>query len=309
MALSGERKEELASYLRGTNVAKEHITTEYRENLKLVVKETVAVPAGNGDEVVCQVFTSRSRTACCPVHINVHGGGFVRPHVERDEIYSAKVADGIGGIVVDVDYKLAPEYPFPVAFDECYAVCRWVFTRLKDWDADENRVSMGGHSAGANLTAAVALKANTTGDFRLCLQVLDYGCYDMVTDPSNKKDARTSMIPVERNRMFTEAYTNGDPEVAKNPWCSPLMAEDEKLKGLPTALVVCAGKDNFRFEDYDYAIRMAALGTTVIVKCFCESNHGFVVHCTEEWEAGQRLVIDTIRQTALPEKQERRQKA
>lgn len=299
MALTEERKEELASHLRGASVAKEHITPEYRKCLELADKETAVIPVGETDEVTCYIFTAKNRTAHCPVHINVHGGGFVRPHVERDEIYSAKVADAIRGIVVDVDYKLAPEYPFPTAFDEAYEVCRWVFSRLKDWDGDEKRVSMGGHSAGANLTAAVALKANQTKEFQLCLQVLDYGPFDMATDPADKKEAATNMIPVERSRMFTEAYTDGDLSLAENPYCSPLLASDEMLKGLPEALVVAAGHDNFRFEDYDYAVRMAAAGTKVTLKCFTESKHGFIVHCTEEWEEGQAMVIDAIRRASL----------
>ena len=299
MALSKERKEQLAEHLRGTSVAKENIPPEYRKNLELADKETVVIPVGENDEVTCYIFTAKNRTANCPVHINVHGGGFVRPHVERDEIYSAKVADAIRGIVVDVDYKLAPEYPFPTAFDETYEVCRWTFSKLDEWDADEKRVSMGGHSAGANLTAAAVLKAKQTGDFALCLQVLDYGAFDMATDPADKKEAKTNMIPVERGRMFTEAYTDGELEKAKNPYCSPLLADDEMLKGLPETLVVAAGYDNFRFEDFDYAVRVAAMGNKVTLKCFTQSNHGFIIHCTEEWEAGQELVISMIQQARL----------
>lgn len=299
MALSEERKVQLAAYLRGTNVTQEHITPEYRKCLELADKETVLIPVGETDDVTCYVFTAKNRTANCPVHINVHGGGFVRPHVERDEIYSAKVADAIGGIVVDMDYKLAPEYPFPTAFHEAYEVCRWTFSKLKEWDADEKRVSMGGHSAGANLTAAVALKANQTKEFALCLQVLDYGAFDMATDPADKKESATNLIPAERGRMFTEAYTDGDLSLAKNPYCSPLLAPEEMLKGLPEALVVAAGQDNFRFEDMEYGVRMALAGNKVTIKCFTESKHGFIVHCTEEWEAGQKLVIDAIRQARL----------
>lgn len=299
MALSEERKVQLADYLRGTNVTQEHITPEYRKCLELADKETVLIPVGETDDVTCYVFTAKNRTANCPVHINVHGGGFVRPHVERDEIYSAKVADAIGGIVVDVDYKLAPEYPFPTAFHEAYEVCCWTFSKLKEWDADEKRVSMGGHSAGANLTAAVVLKANQTKEFALCLQVLDYGAFDMATDPADKKESATNLIPVERSRMFTEAYTEGDLSLAKNPYCSPLLAPEEMLKGLPEALVVAAGQDNFRFEDMEYGVRMALAGNKVTIKCFTESKHGFIVHCTEEWEAGQKLVIDAIRQARL----------
>lgn len=296
--LTREEKEKMIAVLRGTSVAKENITPEYCRNLDLADREEVEVPTCEGP-VTCYIFTAKNRTEHCPVHVNVHGGGFVRPHVLRDEVYSAKVADAIRGIVVDVDYSLAPEYPYPVAFNQCYDVCRWVFSMLKAWDGDENRVSMGGHSAGANLTAAVCLKANQTKDFRLCLQVLDYGAFDLMTDPANKPGAETNMIPAERGRMFSLAYTDGNLDLLKDPYCSPLKAPDGMLAGLPEALVVSAGNDNFRFEDEEYAKRMIAAGVKVTAKRFLESNHGFIVHCTEEWEEGQDLVISMIRQASL----------
>ena len=296
--LTQEQRDTMIAALRGKSVAKENITPEYKKNLELADREEVKVSTSEGP-VPCYVFTAKNRTANCPVHINVHGGGFVRPHVLRDEIYSAKVADKIQGIVVDVDYSLAPEYPYPRAFNETYEVCRWVFSMLERWDADVKRVSMGGHSAGANLTAAVCLKANQTKEFRFCLQVLDYGCFDMVTDPADKPEAESNLIPVERGRMFSLAYTDGNPEHLKDPYCSPLLAGDEMLKGLPEALITSAGHDNFRFEDAEYAARLVAAGVKVTAQCFLESYHGFIVHCTDEWEAGQKLVIDTIKQASL----------
>lgn len=299
MALTEERIKELTTYLRGTNVAKENITEEYKKNLDLATRQEVKIPVGDSDDVTVYIFTAKNREPNCALHINVHGGGFVRPHVLRDEIYSAKVADAIKGIVVDVDYKLAPEYPFPIAFDETYEVCRWVFSKAKEFDVDVKRISMGGHSAGANLTAAVTLKSNITKDFKLCLQVLDYGAFDMVTDPGEKPEADTNMIPPERARMFTEAYTYGDLEKAKNIYCSPAFATAEQVKGMPTALIISAGIDNFRFEDADYAKKLSLAGVKVITKCFLNSKHGFIVHCTEEWEEGQALVIETIKGAKL----------
>ena len=293
MSLTQEEKTKMAEHLRGTNVAHEHITDEYRKNLDLARREETEVPTSAGTSK-CYVFTAKNRIPNCPVHINVHGGGFVRPHMVRDEIYSARVADAIRGIVVDVDYRLAPEYPFPTAFDECYDICKWVFSQAGAWDADTKRISMGGHSAGGNLTAAVALKANKTKDFRLCLQVLDYAAFDMVTDPADKPEAASNLIPVERGRAFFRAYTDGDESVARNPYCSPSVASDEMMKGLPEALVISAGKDNFRFENADYAARLVANGVTVTAKCFLDSSHGFIIHCTGEWEEAQDLIIGMI---------------
>lgn len=298
MALSEKEKTDIAARLRASSVAKENITPQYLELLERAAREEIQVPTREGP-ARCYLFTAKNRVPHCPVFINVHGGGFVRPHQKRDEAFSAKVADAIAGIVVDIDYRLAPEHPYPTAFHECYDVCRWVFSKLEEWDADPARVSMGGHSAGATLTATVALKANETKDFRLCLQVLDYGAMDLCTDPADKPEALTNMIPIERGRMFNLAYTDGDLSITQSPFCSPAAASDEMLRGLPPALVVSAGKDNFRFEDEAYAIRMAAAGVKVTVQRFLESTHGFIIHCTEEWESGQQLVIDTIRAARL----------
>lgn len=296
--LTREEKEALVASLRGKSVAKENITPEYCRNLDLADREEVEVSTSEGP-VKCYIFTAKNRTPKCRVHVNVHGGGFVRPHVLRDEVYSAKVADAIEGIVVDVDYSLAPEYPYPTAFNQCYDVCRWVFSMLESWDGDAKRVSMGGHSAGANLTAAVCLKANQTKDFRLCLQVLDYGAFDLVTDPADKPGAEENLIPAERGRMFSLAYTDGNPDILNDPYCSPLLATDEMLAGLPEALVISAGYDNFRFEDEQYAMRLIGAGVKVTAKRFLESYHGFIIHCTDEWESGQEMVIRLIQQASL----------
>jgi len=301
MALSAERVAVLLEALRGHSVAVEHITEEYKKNLNLAVRTEITVPVeGTDDSIKCYRFEAKHRTECCPVFVNIHGGGFVRKHELRDEIFSAKVADAIGGIVLDLDYKLAPEYPYPTAFNECYAACAYVFKHAAEWKADLNRISIGGHSAGGNLTAAICIRANETGDFKPCLQILDYAALDMVTDPSDKPDAEHNMIPAERGRMFTEAYTDGDLKLAKEVYCSPAFAADSQLKGLPEALIISAGTDNFRFEDHEYGKRLALCGVLVTEKCFINSRHGFIIHCSDnEWEEAQNLVINTIRRAGL----------
>lgn len=128
--LTQEQKETMIAALRGKSVAKENITEEYKKNLDLAEREAVKVTTSEGP-VPCYIFKAKNRTENCRVHINVHGGGFVRPHVLRDEIYSAKVADAIQGIVVDVDYSLAPEYPYrehstrPTRSADGYSLC-WI---------------------------------------------------------------------------------------------------------------------------------------------------------------------------------------
>lgn len=91
----------------------------------------------------------------------------------------------------------------------------------------------------------------------------------------------------------------GNPEILNEPYCSPLLASDEMLKGLPETLIISAGHDNFRFEDDQYALRLIGVGVKVTARRFLDSYHGFLVHCTGEWEEAQNLVIHTIRQASL----------
>ncbi|MDO4620460.1 MAG: alpha/beta hydrolase fold domain-containing protein [Lachnospiraceae bacterium] len=296
--MTKQEREELIQALRGKNVVEENFTDEYMKSLDLAERQEVRVPSSEG-EVPCYIFTAKNREPFCRVHINVHGGGFVRPHVLRDELYSAELADKIRGIVVDVDYKLAPEYPFPTAFNEVYDVCKWVFTQVEGWDGDPKRISIGGTSAGANLAAAAVLKANQTQEFALCLQVLNYGCFDLVTDPGDKPDAESNIIPIERARKFNRSYTDDNPESLKSPYMSPLIATDDMLEGLPATLITAAGQDNLRFEDLEYARRLALAGVTVTSRCFMKSNHGFITHCTAEWEEARAMIVEAIMHASL----------
>lgn len=294
MALSTARMEELGYILRGANSVKEQITDEYRSSLKLTEKREVTVPTKEGDMVHCYLFISPKRVPGCAVHINIHGGGFAQPHAERDEIYSARIADAIKGIVVDIDYRLSPEYAYPAAFAECYGVCRWVFENLEAWKADKRKVSIGGQSAGATLTAAIALKSKAEDEFSFSRQVLCYGWLDLATDQADKKEADINTLSVERCRLLLEGYTGGERELLKNPYCSPMSATDDMLIGQPDTLVITAGKDNFRFEDMTYAARIAEAGGTVTVRCFKDSRHGFITYCTHGWEEGQKLIMETL---------------
>lgn len=95
-----------------------------------------------------------------------------------DDLFCARVAAEIGGIVVDVDYAVTPEYVFPTAFEQVWDVAEWAFAHAKELGADSNRISIGGHSAGGALTAAICLRAAKTGNMKFALQILDYAALD-----------------------------------------------------------------------------------------------------------------------------------
>lgn len=271
------------------------IPDSYRAHSERVERSEVRVPGPAAAlPVLCRISAAKDREPGCLVHINVHGGGFYFGHTEDDDLYCAHLADALSGIVVDVDYALCPEHPFPAAFEQCYEVARWTFAHCAEWGANPERVSMGGQSAGGNLTAAVALKSTFTGDFRLCLQELGYAALD-----STMNQARFAPGDplAARSEAFGMMYAGGDPSLLSDPLVSPALAPDSMLKGLPPALITSGGKCPFHDSNEAYGLRLAALGVEVTMKRFTESRHGFTVRMMDEWREAQEFVIRGIGKT------------
>lgn len=298
MKISLEERARMTAELTRTSMSSQpgfmKFSEEYLDYSRRADIREVMVPTREGETRV-YVVRPKELEKNCPVFINIHGGGFVKGHSERDTYFSSKIAERIGGIVVDVDYHTTVCCMFPTPFHECYDVAKWVFANCESWGADENRVSMGGHSAGATLTATVALKANQTKEFKLACQVLDYGEYDMFTDPGEKPGVEGSRFPAQRIRDFTSLYTEDEPELLNSPFVSALKASDELMTGLPETLVITAGKCPFRFEGEEYAKRLISCGVQVTAKRFTESDHSFVIACQGEWEEAQELIIKMLR--------------
>ncbi|MGI6029102.1 MAG: alpha/beta hydrolase fold domain-containing protein [Candidatus Heteroscillospira sp.] len=265
----------------------------YTDYLKKVQSEEIYVPTEYGD-VRCVVTRALDKQKNCPLHINMHGGGFYFPQNGDDDMYCAHLAAEIHGVVVDIDYALSQDKPFPAAFEQCYAVCGWAFGKAVEWGCDASRVSIGGHSAGGNLTAAITLRAGCSGDYKFCLQVVDFAALNMDKQPVDDAAADAMTISAERSNAFFSLYTDGDDNLTNSPCVSPIKATDEMLKKAPPTLIISAGKCGFRFDNESLGLRLAALGVEVTMRRFVNSRHGFTVRLVDEWEAAQQLVIDTI---------------
>ncbi len=293
MALTAEQKQELEEILKRTGAHREAgalkkvIPQEYRKNQELVEqKEIVLTVPEAGVPVRCVITTAKDKAEKCPVHVNMHGGGFIFLQDGDDDLYCAHVAARIRGIVVDIDYASSREHPYPMAFNQSYGVVKWVFSQCGLWGADPDRVSIGGHSAGGCLAAAISLKAAETGDFKVCLQVIDYGAienYKVCVDDVN-----------ERSRAFSLYYADGDIEVLKNPFASPAYATAEMMKNQPRTLIVNAQRCPFCQVNEEYGRRLVEAGTEVTIKRFLDSRHGFTIRMADEWQEAQELIIREI---------------
>jgi acetyl esterase len=206
-----------------------------------------------------------------PVFVNIHGGGFIQGSAMDDRLWCQQIVENVGCCVVNIEYRLSPEYRFPVALEECYAVIRWVTEQTKNLGIDANRIAVGGHSAGGNLSAALCLLTRQRQEFSLCYQILDYPSLDMSRDPFLQSTTDTLLTPKVR-AFFTDCYVS-TAEQGRNSLVSPLLAPN--LGGLPPALIITAEHDPLRQEGEEYADRLREAGVAVTYRMFAGCMHAF----------------------------------
>ena len=179
-----------------------------------------------------------------------------------------------GAIVVSVDYRLAPENPYPAGVDDALAAVSWVAANAQGIGGDPDRVAVGGDSAGGNLATVTALQAKRNGGPKLCYQLLAYPVTDgMMSCPSYEENGEGYQLTADAMQWFYELYLgDGDP---KDPLVSPLYAEDEDIADLPPVLVMTAEFDPLRDEGEAYARRLEQAGVSVRLKRYDGQIHGF----------------------------------
>jgi acetyl esterase len=206
-----------------------------------------------------------------PVMIYYHGGGWVVGDLDSHDWTCRMIANAGDCAVVSVDYRLAPEHPFPAAFDDALAAVKWVAANAAMLGIDPGRISVGGDSAGGNLAAAVAIALRDEGTIALKSQVLTYPIVDL-TAAYDERFAQGVALTSGGMRYYIDLYT---PEPAqRRDWrASPMFASS--LKGLPPALVLVAGFDPLCAEGEAYAVRLAQEGVATTVRRYPGQMHGF----------------------------------
>jgi acetyl esterase len=235
--------------------------------------EEMRIP-GPGGEIPIRVYWPK-QGGPLPVLVFYHGGGWVIGSPDTNDNMSRMLANKASAVVVSVDYRLAPEHPFPAALKDCYAALEWVSRHPERLNADRSRIAVGGGSAGGNLAAAVALMARDKAGPRLVHQVLIYPATNLLdlTTASHRDFADGYGLTRAHVEFFRDAYV---PEVAdrKNPYASPLLAAS--LEDLPPAIVITAGFDVLRDEGIAYAERLEAAGVPAVSAHYPHMIHGFV---------------------------------
>ncbi|MFW6093356.1 MAG: alpha/beta hydrolase [Pseudomonadota bacterium] len=221
-----------------------------------VTDQQVPGPAG---DVPVRIYTPGG-TGPFPVLVNFHGGGWVIGDLDTADAVCRDLCRSAGCVVVSVDYRLAPEHPFPAAVADSYAATAWAAENMAGLHGN-GRLAVGGESAGGNLAAVVCHQARDRGGPRIDFQLLAYPVTDCDFErASYRENGQGYLLELETMRWFWDHYCP-DPAERQHPEASPLRAPD--LAGLPPALVVTAEFDPLRDEGEAYAEALRAAGTPV----------------------------------------------
>ncbi len=233
--------------------------------------------------------------AVLPVLVYYHGGGFVIGDLDTHDVLCRELANGSGCAVVAVDYRLAPEHPFPAAVDDCWAATRWVRDHAAALGLDADRLAVGGDSAGGNLAAVVSIMARDAGDLPIRYQLLIYPGTEMQsTAESHRTNGEGYLLTRESIDYFHGHYIA---ESAHDfDWrASPFLCDD--LSKLPPALVLTAGYDPLCDDGLAYAHRLSEAGNRVTHICFQRQIHGFITmgRILDEANTAVNICADEIR--------------
>jgi acetyl esterase len=239
------------------------------EDVARVENRTIPGPAG---EIPIRAYTPAG-TGPFPLVVYFHGGGWVIGDLDTHDPVCRALTNRSGCLVVSIDYRLAPEHPYPAAVDDAYAATAWIAEHATELGGDGSRLAVAGDSAGGNLAAVVALLARDRGGPRIAFQALVYPVTDCDLDTTSyRENAEGYFLTREMMRWFWDQYVP-DEARRREPLASPLRAES--LTGLPPALVITAEFDPLRDEGEAYAQRLADAGVHVAATRYGGMIHGF----------------------------------
>lgn len=211
---------------------------------------------GAAGKLKARLYTPKDAAGAGPGLVYFHGGGFVIGDLDTHDDFLRRLCAASGVRVLSVDYRLAPEHPFPAAHDDALAAVRWAFDHAAEIGFDPARIGVGGDSAGGNLSACMAIETRGDPGRRLAFQLLLYPATAMELDtPSRRALATGYVLTAEVMDWFGGHFAAaGHPDARR---AEPVRAD---LSGLPPALVVTAGFDPLQDEGRDYAAAIVAAG-------------------------------------------------
>ena len=233
-----------------------------------------AIP-GPGGDIPVRLYRPAGVADLAPCILYIHGGGFMKGNLDSSDAVAWGLAAQADAVVVSIDYRLAPENPYPAAFDDCYAVLCHVAEQGAADGIDAGRIALCGDSAGGNLSAAVCLAARDRGGPPIAAQGLVYPCLtDVLDGPAYHRYAETPGLTASSMATYWDWYLAGTERPSADPLATPLVATD--LSNLPPAFVHVAEIDPLADDGRRYVDALTAAGGKARYRCAEGMIHGFL---------------------------------
>lgn len=248
-----------------TKLSKEPIPFSNIKNLTIDI---------NSEKIPVRIYTPEAGEIL-PIIIYSHGGSWIAGNLDTHDNVCRKLSQNTKAIVISVDYRLAPENPFPAGLNDVYNVLQWTYKNAKNINGDENHIAIAGDSAGGNLSAAVSLMSKEKNSPRITCQVLIYPStnIDELNTESWSDFSNDFNISKEEMEKYISLYVP-QKEDKKNPYASPLLANE--FNQLPDTLVITAEIDPLRDEGEAYGNKLKETGIQSEVIRFNGVTHGFI---------------------------------
>lgn len=281
------------SYLASPPIEKsEHVRTTSR-----------MIPSVAG-EILVKIYEPSQRTDVkLPAMLWIHGGGYVMGHPDMDDALCERFVQAAKCVVVSVDYRLAPEHPYPAAIDDCYAGLKWMTDEAELLGIDLDRIAIAGASGGGGLTAALALMARDKGGPALIFQMPLYPMIDDRNITASSHEITADNAPWNRtnNLAAWNMYLGDRTEDSEvSPYAVPSRAES--LAGLPPTYTCIGQLDLFRDETIEYVARLAQAGVDVEFHLYPGTFHSFegMVPQAEVSQRASKSYVDAIARALNP---------
>ena len=249
-------------------------------------------------DIPVRIFLPSPQYALKKLLLFFHGGGWVVGNIDTYTNVCSNMAKLTGHVVISVDYRLAPEYKFPIAIEDCYAVAKEIYENADLLDVRTEDITLIGDSAGGNLAAVVSMMARDRGSFLPSKQILLYPSAD--SDHSEKspypsviENGTDFLLTTKRINDYIDLYIRGE-EDRKNPYLAPILAMD--LSKQPRTLIITAEYDPLRDEAEAYGKKLYEFGNDVEVYRLKDALHGFIslpkrfVHVKRSYELINRFL-------------------
>lgn len=235
----------------------------------------------------------RNRHEVTPAIVYFHGGGWVIGSLDTHDCICTQLVDATDITVIAVDYRLAPEHPFPASVDDCFRALCWIADHADSLNIDPGRLAVAGDSAGGNLSAVISVLARDRRGPSLKLQLLLYPVTDSAMDTASyAENADGYLLTREGMTWFWDNYVGDNNSARTDPRAAPARSAD--LSGLPSACIVTAGYDPLRDEGEAYGKALNAAGVETSVRRFDGTIHGFIGMPFDSSKKGMAYIAEQI---------------